>query len=74
MYRLHLLFLYYEMEGVLDKKHNGRVCKECEHFAVCQITRHVVVLLNEYGEDIKPFQLDDLAKICRYYSNMDQYK
>ncbi len=51
-----------------------RKCNNCEHYAVCSIVRHILPIQNEYTEDTKPFDINDIAKICRYYSNMNDLR
>jgi len=44
-------------------------CKTCSHVRVCAVFRAIAPLLNSF-EEAKPFEPEELAVICREYSNL----
>ena len=42
-------------------------CDKCQKARVCSILRALVPLLNNWEEEIRPFEADKLAAICREF-------
>ena len=50
------------LEKVLDKS-----CKLCGHVKVCSIYRAVKPLLGNWEEKDRPFEAEEIAKICKEF-------
>ena len=50
------------LEKVLDKS-----CKLCSHVKVCSIYRAVKPLLGNWEEKDRPFEAEEIAKICKEF-------
>ena len=50
------------LEKVLDKS-----CKLCSHVKVCSIYRAVKPLLGNWEEQDRPFEAEEIAKVCKEF-------
>ena len=50
------------LDKVLDKS-----CKQCSHVKVCSIYRAIKPLLGNWSDKDRPFEADQIAKICKEF-------
>lgn len=43
-------------------------CKNCDRLPICGVFRAIQPLMNQWDEKLRPFQSEELAKICKYYA------
>jgi hypothetical protein len=59
------------MAVVLDEREREafdvKSCKRCSHLPVCSVYRAIAPLINSF-EVRKPFEPDELAKICKEFT------
>ena len=56
-----------QTEQPLINVKGDRSCKHCQHLAVCVVYRSTVAFLKTV-EDIKPFEAEEIAKICSIFN------
>ena len=42
-------------------------CERCSHFEVCFLRKNISEFMVQHFQDDKPFEVSELAKICRSY-------
>jgi len=55
------------LSSIEKEAKNGRVCSKCVHVNVCSIYRAIAPLINNSFKSHKPFEPEDLAKICKEF-------
>lgn len=45
-----------------------RECKSCAHVSICAMYRAILPLMKQWEDDERPFEVTDLARICRVYA------
>lgn len=54
-----------EVEGENNK--DAFACERCCHFDVCFLRKNISDFMEQHFQKDKPFEVSELAKICRYY-------